>query len=220
MKPDIVREYCERFRTAPFGVWSTCETAPREQIIRFFPNQRGICTIAPRLGGQTIHFEWRTHEDFCLLIRQIDPNSGTHDEDTEWLFLRYEFLRIRTSDGKRVVMRMLEFGRLKSFDEPLFFHGNADPARALAESPDEEPPPKRESVGEQMHGRGLLALFCTGMLIGIALLVVQEMQVAVEPIVYCIVGGVLFVTFYLLFSAIGSGKAKPKPNEDYIHDEH
>jgi hypothetical protein len=215
MPPDIVTEYRERFRDAPYGVWSTCPTAPADQTIRFFNDKRGVCHIAKRLGGGIIHFEWQAHEECCLRIRRIDPRTGLPKDSDEWLFLRYEFDCVLLDDGDEVVMRMLEFGRLKNFAEPLYFHGQAVPH--VEELVDEEPGPRPDTLVEQLHGRMLIALFITGMIVGLGLVAAGEMKAEVDPLVYIFGGIGLFAFLYYLMSR--RPKSKSAVEDDYIREQ-
>jgi hypothetical protein len=215
MQSELVEDFRERFRDAPYGVWSTCATAPADQTIRFFNDRRGVCHIAKRLGGGVIHFEWQPHEECCLRIRRIDPRTALPKGSDEWLFLRYEFDHVSLRDGDAVVMRMLEFGRLNNFAEPLYFHGQAVPH--ADELIDEEPGPRPESVAEQLHGRLLIAVFITGMIVGIGLFAAGEMQADVHPLVYLFGGIGLFFFLYFLMSR--PARRKPAPEDEYIREQ-
>jgi hypothetical protein len=215
MQPDIVNDYRERFRDAPFGVWSTCATTPAEQTIRFFEDRRGVCHIARRLGGGVIHFEWQPHQDCCLRIRRIDPRTGLPKDSDEWLFLRYDFEYVLFRDSDAVIMRMLEFGRLKDFPEPLYFHGRA--GNRPDELMDEEPGPRPESLSEQMHGRLLIALFIAGMIVGLGLFIAGEAKAEVDPLVYVIGGVALFAFLYYVMSQ--PRRPKPAAEDDYVREQ-
>lgn len=214
MPRDSVHDYRDRFREVPHGVWSTCADAPADQILRFYGNRKGVCHIARRLGGGIIHFEWQPHEECCLRVRRIDPRTGLPKDREEWLFFRYEFHYAETADGDAVAMRMLEFGRLENFPEPLFFHGPA--TESNEELVEEEPGLKPEPLGEQLHGRMLIALFIAGMVVGLGLVVAGEMQEDVHPLVYVFGGFGLFLFLWYLLSR--PPRPKPVPEDEYVRE--
>lgn len=213
MRPDLIEEYRERFRHAPHGVWSTCATRPADQIIRFFDDRRGVLHVSKRLGGGIIHFEWQPHEEGCLQIRRIEPRTGLPKDGEEWLFFRYEFTHMRMPDGDDVAMRMLEFGRIQDFNEPLYYHGRA---RHDGELVDEEPGPRPESLPEQLHGRMLIAFFIAGMFVGLGMFVAGLMEEEVHPLIYVLGGLGLFIFLYVLMSR--PPKSKPIHHDDYIRE--
>ena len=215
MQLQTIEDYRQCFRDAPFGVWSTSRTAPADQTLRFFSNRQGMCEIARRLGGGTIHFEWLPFEDCCLRIRRIDPRTRLPKDPDDWLYLRYEFDSVTWNDSDAVVMRLLEFGRLKEFAEPLYFHGNA--GSAPQDVHEEEPGARTESLNEQLHGRFLIALFLTGMIVGLGMFVAGQAQVDVDPLIYVFAGIGLFAYLYYLLSR--PPRPKPPPEEEYIREQ-
>jgi hypothetical protein len=215
MQPEIIDDYRARFREAPFGVWSTCPTEPADQTLRFFSDRRGVCQVARRLGGGIIHFEWQHHEECCLRIRRIDPRTGLPKSPNEWLFLRYDFDYVELRDNDAVVMRLIEFGRLKEFAGPLYFHGSAE--KGSEELLEEEPGPRPEPLSEQLHGRMLIALFIAGMIVGLGIVVAEALGEDVDPLVFWLGGIGLFVFLYYLLSR--PRRPKHSAEDDYIREQ-
>src|SRR3954464_263459 len=126
MDDDPVADFHEQFALAPLGVWATGHSARSAQAITFFADHTGVCEIEMPGGVHTIHFEWCEHEEFTLRVREIKPTNderATIDVDQDnWLAFVFEFQPV----GRRVAMRLIEFGQLTHMPDLLHYQGPAE----------------------------------------------------------------------------------------------
>lgn len=206
MEADVeVEEYRERFGAVPLGVWATGRKAPVPQAIILFEDRTGVIKIDSPGGVRTIRFEWREHEPFTLQIRRTDTDA---EADEEWLFFVYEFVPAAGS----AAMRLVEFGKLTQFPDLFYYGGPAatpepgDELAALADGPARPEP--RDSV----HGVVVPAVFCTGLLVGLGLVVMKEQQVALDPEEII---GASFLIFFVICFLIAWATRRRRPKDEH-----
>jgi hypothetical protein len=200
---EMTEERLKSFESAPFGVWTTGPSAHTPQSISFYQDYSGVCKVHAPSGVQSIHFEWREHAHGSLRIREIvgeeDNGSDIAEGDPDWMGFTFELEMRETPRGPEVAMRLIRFGQLSNMPDPLYYRG---PEGSAADAAIDHTPARSPSadVHEPIHGLFVPAVFVTGLIIGVILIVLSEMNVPLDPEVV-IPGSIIL--FFLVCLVIG-----------------
>jgi hypothetical protein len=199
----------ERMLHAPVGAWGTGRRALTAQRLDFRDDGTGVCVVGDALGSRTFQFEWLAHAEGSLKVREVSRDEADDPAAEGWLDFVYDLLPVPTPGGQVLAMRVIRFGRLADMPDLLFYKGPAEDAEELETITTPRPEPR-----DPLHGIFLPAVFITGLLAGVTLVILNEANVPLDPEDAILGGFLLFFVVTLLVAWVSrTRRERPAPEE-------